>query len=117
MSPLNQSGATRATMGNPPYEGQQSPITGMFFLVIGRDPVIVLVDGARCVPVFSSPLTAVHAEKAFNIPQGTLRQITDGNRFYDAFHHDFRIILDPRMVEGQCRYDAIQVDPDPTEVS
>jgi hypothetical protein len=105
-------------MPNRSYRGRESPITGMFFLTgLGRDPIILRVDGILCVPVFSSRETANEAEQSFHLPHGQVRMITDGNRFYDVYHHDFRIVLDPRMVEGQCRYDEIQVDPDPQEVS
>lgn len=104
-------------MSNPPYKGTISPITGMFFLVLGRDPVVIKVDGVLCVPIFSGPQQIADAERWFKLPQGNAREITDGNKFWEAFHHDFRIVLDPRIVDGQCRYDKVEVDPDPKEVS
>lgn len=103
-------------MPNPPYKGPLSPITGMFFIVLGRNPIIITIDGAKCVPIFSEPHYIADAERWFNLPRGRVLEITDGYRFWQAFHHDFRIVRDPRMVDGQARYDEIEMDPLPKEV-
>jgi hypothetical protein len=98
----------------------KSPLTGMFFLVLERDvraPVVIRVDGMLCVPVFRTPMAAGNAQRWFHIPPSRGREITDGDKFWEAFHHDFRIVLDPRIVDGQCRYDEVEVIPDPKEVS
>ena len=104
-------------MPNRRYQGHDSPITGKYFLVLGRDPVALRVGGDLCVPVFSGQGPITEAERSFQLPHGKVRKITDGDRFYNIYHHNFRIILDPRVVDGQPRYDEIEVDPDPKEVS
>jgi hypothetical protein len=97
--------------------GIHSPLVGKFFLVQGDNPLALLFDGTLSLPVFSGPQQIADAERWFSIPRGRVLEITDGDRFYNAFHHDFRIIIDPRIVDGQCRYDLLEVDPAPREMS
>lgn len=98
----------------------KSPLTGMLFLVLEcdpRSPVVISVDGRLCVPVFTTPMAAGNAQRWFKIPPSRGREITDGDKFWDVMHHDFRIVQDPRIVDGQFRYDEVEVIEPPKGVS
>ena len=114
---LERGRVARIAVGNPPYEGRESPLTGMFFVVRGNMPVVIAVDGEPCIPIFSCPEALVHAEEALQMPRGKMYEITNGDRFYDVYHHGFRIVLDPRVVDGAYAYDDVVVELAPKELS
>jgi hypothetical protein len=105
-------------MANERNSGIQSPgtLTGMFFRVEGELQLpLVLPFG---LPVFTGMQQVADAERWFSIPPGRVLEITDGPRFYAAaVRQGLKVVVDPRIIDGQVRYDLIEIEKDPTEVS